>query len=76
MSTTWADLEGANALEIVGTVAGLLKQIERATRPHYDGLTDRYRAEALAGDYEHVLEVSHAYAYEHLRTTLCVPVER
>jgi hypothetical protein len=74
---TWADLEGANALEVVGTVAGLLKQLERACRPsHLDGLTDRYRTEALSGDYENVLDVSHRYAYEHLRTTLDVPEER
>lgn len=39
-------------------------------------LRERYEKEAVTGDYEHLLEVSHKYAYEFLRTSLEVPEER
>jgi hypothetical protein len=74
-TTTWEDLEGENAGVVMGTIAPLLRQIER-TVPELAGLRDRYRQEAMSGDYENLMDVSHRYAYQHLQTTLHVPRER
>lgn len=77
MTTTWNELEGENAGRVLGTIGPLLRQLERESgNPELVGLRDRYRAEAMSGDYEHLMDVSHEYAYEHLRTTLAVPEER
>lgn len=77
MIRTWNDLEGENAEVIMGTISPLLRQLERESgNPQLAGLRDRYRQEAMSGDYENLLDVSHRYAYEHLRTTLRVPRER
>ncbi len=73
MSTTWQDLEGENAFTVLGTIGGLLRQLDREAGT---SLAAAYEAEATDGDYEHLLDVSHAYAYEHLRTTLQVPESR
>jgi hypothetical protein len=75
-SVTWEDLEGENALVVVGIVHRLLRKVEREVGGSLKGLAGRYQDEALAGDYEHLMDVSHRYAREHLRTTLEVPEER
>ena len=74
--TTWDDLEGENAFQVMGTIGRLLRQLERGV-PELDGLRARYIAEATAaGGYEGLMDVSHRYAREYLQTTLHVPAER
>jgi hypothetical protein len=74
MRNSWADIEDEEALVVIAVVAPLLRQLERESgNPDLAGLADRYRTEAMSGDYEHLMDVSHEYAYEHLRTTLRVP---
>lgn len=70
---TWADLEGENAFMVIGTIQRLLKTLDRETGTD---LAKTYYAEATDGDYEHLMDVSHRYAREHLRTTLQVPEDR
>lgn len=70
---TWDDLEGENAFMVLGTIQRLLKQMDREAGTD---LAKPYMKEAQGGDYEHLMEVSHRYAYEHLRTTLRVPEHR
>jgi hypothetical protein len=68
-TTKLADLEGENALVIVGTIAPLLRQLAREVES-LKGLDDRYRTEALSGDYAHLCATSERYAVQYLQTTL------
>ncbi|MGB9376391.1 MAG: hypothetical protein WCB04_02650 [Mycobacteriales bacterium] len=72
-NVTWDDLDGDNAFTVLGTIGGLLKRLDRATGGAHAAA---YQAEATAGDYEHLLAVSHRYALAHLAVTLAVPQER
>ena len=73
----WYDLEDENALLVVGTISRLLRTLAReGGNPTLAGIDKRYRDEAMSGDYEHLMDVSHRYAFEHLRETLNVPEER
>lgn len=67
---TFADLMGRNAFEIIGAIAGALKQLDRATGSH---LAKPYREEAMAaGDYADLIRISHRYARDHLQSSLKV----
>ncbi len=73
----WYDLEGENAFAVMGVVGGCLRRLARESgNPALVGIEDRYSEEAMSGDYEHLMTVSHRYAFEHLRDTLNVPEER
>lgn len=77
MTICWEDLEGDNAFAVMGIIGGLLLQLEREVGgPRLAGVKDRYTAEAMDGDYEHLLDVSHRYAVEFLSDTLDVPETR
>jgi hypothetical protein len=73
----WYDLEGENAFVVMGNIGRLLRGLARESgNPALEGIDARYREEAMSGDYEHLLDVSHRYAFEHLRETLHVPEDR
>ena len=68
---TFDDLVGENAFVVMGQITRLLRQLERSI-PELKGLANRYREEAIAGDYEGLLRVSHRYALEYAQSTLAV----
>lgn len=51
------DLDDGNALVVVGRVAKALRRAGNAPT-----IVDAFRAEALSGDYDHVLQTCMAYA--------------
>lgn len=71
---TWDDLENENAMTVVGTVSRLVKRIGREIGE--DAIVkeaEAYAADALSGDYDHLMDASHAIARKYLETTLDVP---
>lgn len=69
---TFADLVGENAFQLVGLVAGLLRQLDRAAEIKRES-GERYRTEALnAGTYEEMIRITHRYAKRYLKDTLQV----
>ena len=64
---TLQDLEGQNALTIIGTICRLLKKLDKEAGTN---LEDEYRTKAMSGDYEHLWNTTVEYADQWLATTL------
>lgn len=74
---TWDDLENENAMTVVGTVSRLVKRVARELDD--DAIlaeAKAYADDALSGDYDHLMDASHAIARKYLETTLDVPEYR
>lgn len=66
---TLQDLEGENALVIVGTVGRLLRQLDRENGTN---LREEYEKKAMSGDYDHLWDTTVEYADQWLALTLSV----
>lgn len=69
-SVTFGSLVGENAFTVLATMRRLLWRLSQETGA--GDVSAAYAEEAKAGNYDHLLRVSHRYAYEYLRTTLSV----